>query len=240
MAIRYDKEFNKEINRVVANFNAKVKRLEQKEHELVPDKVKVSDIKLNYTSRDRLKSYLKRLESFSEIGAEDVVITKGGAKITNYELENLKKDKAIAKRLLTREINRAEERPSEYRVLRSSNINNLRAKRELVSRNIDLLNTSQLKSLLKNVNRVNTSKQTFYDNFFQMVNNEIGLAGESEDLAYIEKRLRDLTPNQLLEASRSEPHIKAILEYYNNEYATYEFLKDLRNNIDDIVASYKG
>ena len=94
MAIRYDKKLNQEINRTIKNFNQKIARLEKQERELLPSKITKKDLKSSVYTRAELQRKLKELQRFSKRGAEDIIETKGGVKLTQYELSNIKRENA--------------------------------------------------------------------------------------------------------------------------------------------------
>lgn len=104
MAIRYDKNFNKEIQKVVKNFNAKITRLEATEQEILPDKTSVKELKTIYKDRRQLKRKLKQLRKFSEKGMEKVLITPGGAEMTQWEYETGRADYTMVKRRLGKKV----------------------------------------------------------------------------------------------------------------------------------------
>ena len=105
MAIRYDKTLNKEINRVVKNFNNKVKRLEQSERDLMlPAKVSIKELKDEFRTRRELYRELEKLKRYSKRGIEETIITLGGAKISKYELENIKREARRIKYQISRQI----------------------------------------------------------------------------------------------------------------------------------------
>ena len=106
MAIRYDKKLNQEINRTIKNFNQKIARLEKQERELLPSKITKKDLKNSVYTRTELQRKLKELQRFSKRGAEDIITTRGGVRLTQYELQNIKRENARVKRNITREINR--------------------------------------------------------------------------------------------------------------------------------------
>lgn len=94
MAIRYDKKLDREINRTIKNFNQKVDRLEREERALyIPDRITKKQLKEAYTNRQDLRRKLKELQRFGERGAEQVLETKGGVLISQYELKNLKEER---------------------------------------------------------------------------------------------------------------------------------------------------
>ena len=105
MAIRYDKKLNQEINKTIKNFNQKVARLEKMGRELLPSKITKQQLKESSYNRKDLQRKLKQLQRFSKRGIEEVIETKGGVKLTKYELQNIKKENARIKQSITRRIN---------------------------------------------------------------------------------------------------------------------------------------
>lgn len=87
------------MQRVVNNYNAKVKRVTDKNPELsdfYPDKVSVRDLKKSEIySRKDLTQVLKRLQRFSQRGAEKIVRNEKGEAFTRYEVENIKKENRL-------------------------------------------------------------------------------------------------------------------------------------------------
>lgn len=74
--IRWKQSDNDELARVVRNFNAKLKRISNKNPELknaLPDKVSVKQLKELINTRQDLNRELNALKRFSKRGAEDVV-----------------------------------------------------------------------------------------------------------------------------------------------------------------------
>ena len=106
MAIRYDKKLNQEINRTIKNFNQKIARLEKQDRELLPSKITKKDLKNSVYTRTELRRKLKELQRFGTRGAEDIIETRGGARLTKYDYQNIKRENTRIKRNITREINR--------------------------------------------------------------------------------------------------------------------------------------
>lgn len=82
--IRWKQSDNKELAKVVHNFNAKIKRLEKKNPELkeaLPEKVSVKQLKNLIQTRKDLNRELRSLKRFSKRGAEEI-ITYGKNNIT--------------------------------------------------------------------------------------------------------------------------------------------------------------
>ena len=98
MAVRYDADFNKEIRRVVKNFNAKRNRAIKRGYKQVPQIQRVSELKARYATKRELRSELARLEKFNkQKDSLKEVETSGGATAINWELNYLKQNVIQAK-----------------------------------------------------------------------------------------------------------------------------------------------
>jgi len=106
--IRYDKKLNSEINRVVRNYNAKVKRVGNVGG-VTPPRVSVKQIKSNILlsggGRRELRRTLSNLELYSKRGMEDVIIESNmisARPVTRYEFtlekQNLRRARTSATR----------------------------------------------------------------------------------------------------------------------------------------------
>lgn len=101
--MNYNVKINKEIARVVKNFNQKVKRLESKGIKNVPKKISVKDVKENVYNRNDLRRELNRIKRFSRRGAEDVVMINGNP-ISRWEIRETGIQVATTKRAITRRL----------------------------------------------------------------------------------------------------------------------------------------
>ena len=74
------------LGKAVANFNKKVRELEAQEVDLkLPDELNYKNIKENTFTRSQFNNILKSLRRFTEEGAEDLFVTEGGERITQWE-----------------------------------------------------------------------------------------------------------------------------------------------------------
>ena len=94
---------NKEIARVVKNFNQKISRLEKLGRENLPEKIRIKDLKFKIYSSSDLKRELNKLKRFSSRGAEDV-LTGYGTPITKWEKRNIGIQVRTAKAKITRQL----------------------------------------------------------------------------------------------------------------------------------------
>lgn len=78
--IRWSESDNQELNRVVRNFNAKVSRLEKKYKDdatvVIPEKVRVRDMRKLIDTRRDLQVELRSMQAFSRKGSEKLVRAK--------------------------------------------------------------------------------------------------------------------------------------------------------------------
>lgn len=93
--IRWREDDKKELARLAKNFNAKIEYQLKKNPELkdvLPEKVKVKDLKKDIASRKDLNRTLEKLSSFSQRGMEKVVTNEKGERATLFEIEQTKKN----------------------------------------------------------------------------------------------------------------------------------------------------
>ena len=93
--IRWRESDKKELARLAKNFNAKLEYQLKKNPELkdvLPEKVKVRDLKKDIVSRKDLKRTLDKLATFSQRGMEKVVTNEKGERATLFEIEQAKKN----------------------------------------------------------------------------------------------------------------------------------------------------
>lgn len=265
MAIRYDKKLEQEINRTIKNFNQKIARLEKQEKQLLPSKISKRDIKENVYTRSELKRKLKELQSFSKRGAEDIIETSGGAKLTQYELSNLKKESARVKRNITREINRLKiEKPKVFGKTQASSFSemgdtdylNLIARRKALEKNIETLNKTELERFTKLVEKTGRNQQymnnIFKENYFTMLTDlAYYFDYDNDKLQELKQKLMNLKPNDFLNLFKTDKSIRAILDYYpivTNSFTAFnpdDIKEDVVNlydalidNIDEIIKGY--
>ena len=168
MAIRYDKKLNQEINRTIKNFNQKIARLERQDRELLPSKITKKDLKNSVYTRTELRRKLKQLQRFSNRNVEDVIETQGGARLTRYDYQNLKRENTRIKQNITREINRLRvNKPKIFGKMQTSTFSemgdtdylNLVARRKALEKDINKLSRDELERFTKLINKTGRSQQ---------------------------------------------------------------------------------
>lgn len=237
MAIRYDKKLNQEINRTIKNFNQKIARLEKQERELLPSKITKKDLKESVYSRRQLQRKLKELQRFSKRGAEDIITTRGGVRLTKYELNEIKRENARIKRNITREINRLKvNKPKIFGKSQSATFSqmgdtdylNLVARRKALEKDINKLSREEFERFTKLVEKTGRNQEymnnIFKENYFEMLTDLAYYYGyDNKKLDEMKKKLMKLKPNDFLRLFKEDKSIRAILDYYPIVTSNFDF-----------------
>ena len=265
MAIRYDKKLDQEINRTIKNFNQKIARLEKQEKELLPSKITKKDLKSSVYTRQELQRKLKELQRFSKRGAEDVITTRGGIRLTKYELNEIKLENARLKRNITHQINRLKaNKPRIFGKLQSTTFSemgdihylNLVARRKALEKDINKLSRDELERFTKLIEKTGKNQQymnsIFKQNYFDMLT-DLGyyFDYDNDELNTLKQKLMKLKPNDFLKLFKDDKSIRAILDYYPiitnsfNAINPDDIKEDVVNlydnlidNLDDILKDY--
>lgn len=228
MAIRYDKKLNQEINRTIKNFNQKIARLEKQDRELLPSKITKKDLKNSVYTRTELRRKLKELQRFGTRGAEDIIETRGGARLTKYDYQNIKRENTRIKRNITREINRLKvNKPKVFGKIQSSTFSemgdsdylNLVARRKALEKDINKLSRDELERFTKLIEKTGRSQQymnsIFKQNYFDMLTDlAYYFDYDNDKLNILKQKLMNLKPNDFLKLFKEDKSIRAILDYY--------------------------
>lgn len=228
MAIRYDKKLNQEINRTIKNFNQKIARLEKQDRELLPSKITKKDLKSGVYTRTELRRKLKELQRFGRRGAEDIIETSGGVRLTQYSYQNIKRENARIKRNITREINRLRvNKPKIFGKTQTSTFSemgdhdylNLVARRKALEKDINKLSRDELERFTKLIEKTGKNQQymnsIFKQNYFDMLT-DLGyyFDYDNDKLNILKQKLMNLKPNDFLKLFKEDKSIRAILDYY--------------------------
>ena len=228
MAIRYDKKLDQEINRTIKNFNQKIARLEKQEKELLPSKITKKELKSSVYTRQELQRKLKELQRFSKRGAEDVITTRGGIRLTKYELNEIKLENARLKRNITHQINRLKaNKPRIFGKLQSTTFSemgdihylNLVARRKALEKDINKLSRDEFERFTKLIEKTGKSQQymniIFKEIYFEMLTDLAYYFDYDKDkLKMLHDKLMKLKPNKFLRLFEEDKAIRAILDYY--------------------------
>lgn len=251
MAIRYDKKLDQEINRTIKNFNQKIARLEKQEKELLPSRITKKDLKDSVYTRNELQRKLKELQRFSKRGAEDIITTRGGIRLTNYELNEIKRENARLKRNITREINRlkvnkpkifGKTQTSTFSEMGDTDYLNLVARRKALEKDINKLSRDEFERFTKLIEKTGKSQQymnsIFKENYFEMLTDLAYYFDYDKDkLNKLRDKLMKLKPNDFLKLFKEDKSIRAILDYYPIVTNSFNAINpdDIK---DDVVTLY--
>lgn len=220
MAIRYTPELNKEIRRVVHNFNQKRNRAIKRGYTRLPDPLTVSELKNRYESKTLLKRDLKLLSEFNTGRDEALktVETSGGAKAIKWEYDYLKKNLQYAKRFYDREIRDASALDTPMAVAKAEYLNNLKAKREYLEMELAELNQSQFNTYKATINEYLEANQRYKSGYRSWMNE---IETIMRQLGYDNKTINKffegfdrLTPRQFLTMYRQNAIVSRIYELY--------------------------
>lgn len=228
MAIRYDKKLNQEINRTIKNFNQKIARLEKQDRELLPSKITKKDLKSGVYTRTELRRKLKELQRFGRRGAEDIIETSGGVRLTQYNYQNIKRENARIKRNITREINRLRvNKPKIFGKTQTSTFSemgdhdylNLVARRKALEKDINKLSRDEFERFTKLIEKTGKNQQymnsIFKQNYFDMLTDlAYYFDYDNDKLNILKQKLMNLKPNDFLKLFKEDKSIRAILDYY--------------------------
>ena len=228
MAIRYDKKLNQEINRTIKNFNQKIVRLEKQDRELLPSKITKKDLKSGVYTRTELRRKLKELQRFGRRGAEDIIETSGGVRLTQYNYQNIKRENARIKRNITREINRLRvNKPKIFGKTQTSTFSemgdhdylNLVARRKALEKDINKLSRDEFERFTKLIEKTGKNQQymnsIFKQNYFDMLTDlAYYFDYDNDKLNILKQKLMNLKPNDFLKLFKEDKSIRAILDYY--------------------------
>lgn len=229
MAIRFDKKLDKEINKTIKNFNQKIARLEREERALfVPAKVTKKEIVEGYKTRTDLRRKLKELQSFGERGAEQVLETKGGVLISQYELKNIKREKQRVLYNLKRELTKlgvqkikvaGVEQDVTFKESGDENYLNKLERYSLLKADISKMTQEELDEYLALLEKTKQYKNYrdnhFYDNYMQGLY-EIGRFYNVDEVKMqaIRDKFYSLEPDKFLKVYDTDKAVQEIMHYY--------------------------
>ena len=172
--------------------------------------------------------WIVELQRFSKRGIEEIVETRGGVRLTKYELNEIKRENARVKRNLTREINRlkidkpkifGKEQTSTFSEMGDTDYLNLIARRKALEKNVNVLNKDEFERFTKLVKKTGRNQQymnnIFKENYFEMLT-DLGyyFDYDNDKLEKLKQKLLNLKPNDFLKLFKDDKSIRAILDYY--------------------------
>ena len=266
MAYKFSKYNERELQKAVNKFNAKIKRLESVDREIdIPVKESIKAIKDRVNSKWDLNREIDRLERFTKRNAEDLIKNKSGVVMSRWEYENIQREQKRLNARLLRDIERYSNiTPTEfgkaqavtYAQMGDEKLSNLKARQKAISsKSVMKANREQLKNLQTLLNKTAANyrkdKDIFYNNFLDgtLLNTAYFIGYDEQKIKYIKDKLNKLSPTQFTKAFEQEQALKDIQLRYdltkedgiNPEILENDItplLDNLYENIDQIVDSY--
>lgn len=253
MAIRFDADLNKHIKRTIDAFNKKRNRAERKGLKYLPSKQSIKSFKEEFggqsANRRELLRKLKELESFNLRNAGQLVELESTEMTSKYNYDLAKKHQRRLRRQIEKEIAEQESytQAKPHLIMRRSRLSMLQNIKSALLNKIHSRDT--MRSINAQYQREYSSERldNFHDSFFEMMKQETEFIGfDKSKIDAIEKKLRNVKPDVLINMRNNNPLISMIVERYDsdNEYNQYDYqalseLYDrLYNEIDDIIDEF--
>lgn len=260
MAIRYTRKTDQEINRVLRNFNQKVKRLEKLDRELeLPQTISKRDL-TNVSSKQELTRKLNELKRFSRKGIEESIKLATGEIISKYEQKETGIKLRSAKAKLTRKIQMFESSKPKvagkvqsvtFAQMGDSTYLKLVAERErLKNKNIKTMGKQELRGLRDLTSKIlrNNNKQ-FRDNYKKMIS-DIAFMGkyDKDKIGKMMNRIDKLSDSGFMKLFNEDKIFQEIIYRYDSIKAEnmMDFSLDnnmlfdeIYENIDTILNDYQ-
>lgn len=238
--IRWDAKFNREFNRIINNYNAKIRRLEKKGAKRLPERVSKAELRKAFSGRSgrrsELRYQLRELTRFSKRGAEDILIF-GGEKMTRFKFEQGKRRRTRLLRKLSREIEFQRKLVDPYKPFSRSRLDMLQNIRKnlLEDKTISL---DRLREIDVQFSReyAPTRLDNFYDEFFKNIEKQADFVEyDKEKFQYIKERLSKLPPDILYKMERTDDRIAFFFDHYKEDgtYNDYD-KKSIEGNLDSL------
>lgn len=247
---RYDRELSLEIDRTVNRFNAKIKRLERLDRNLeLPEPIERTDIVTYKSSKSSIQKRLKEYQKFLERGAEETIETSGGARISKYELNQIKDRQRTTKARLTRELKRLKDKPvriageeqaGTFSSMGDSEYYERLAQRRALEKDVNKLDKEGLNRFKKMVGRLSNKGDKDYilkENYLEILEKTAYSYGiDKREFDEIKRKLNKLSPSQFAKLFSEDKAIQALMDSYSQmkTITSASGQKSLENNIDDL------
>ena len=252
------------IDKILHNYNAKVRRLEKsnKSNIIIPKKITKQEFLNSVYTKRETNLALKDLQKFLVRGAENTKKV-GNITLSNYEHNLLKAQKSRARYKLK---NKIEAYNRDVKILGSSQgypkkmlmdntYENLIAKQMKLSTNIrDLQDRQELKEFMSFLGAQTKSINVqFRENYYKMLRVNAQTSGfDTEKIEEIIKKLNKVNNNNFFKMYNDDERLKLFLERYdvltknisnaknsdNDLNKIYIELDELYKNIDNVIKDY--
>lgn len=255
MGKRVSKQLNKQLQNAVKNFNAKIRRLENRGYSgYVPEKLKASSVSAAATSSRDIRKEIKEMERFTKRGSEEIITTRGGYKGSRYEIGKISREKQSAIRSVKKELAKLETTKIKnagkiesvtYAQMGDEQYINLRKRLDaLQSKPISRMTAEEVKRIQKlsqkTIDKFNPIKAAqFRQNYYKMLKDQAYIINYPEDaIDEIISRLNDLSDKELVDLFNSDKALKEIANQYSErkdqKIMNQEFQANYESRIEDL------
>lgn len=268
LAVRYDRDFLKEIRKVINSYNSKITRLSRSnENYVLPKKFSEEAFTaLRATARTRadVRRRLKDLQSFTARGGEKN-IKVGNSYVPKYLHTNIKRYQRLLKVRTNKKMRELEtrhpiqngvEQPFTFSQYGSQEYLTLKAKSGLLlAKDIDNMSIKEKQNYLEKLiaNTTERDPNVWKENYIAMLEDSALSYGYDPDkLEVIVERLKKINPENFDDLTFINRNIKEIVYYYKaleNIETTSELqdvgedvisnLDSIYDNLDEILAIYE-
>lgn len=217
MAIHYTREENAYLRRQVANFQKKVKRLQRKgvSQGLLPNNIKVSDLKRTYDTWEDLEARLEQMRNFSSVG-----VTRQTSKgLVGTDILFRYKQQEIDESVILAKQRRDSLRQTKGRSpIKTQSLRNLTRKIQKISVDLEDIDFKTLQKVNANaltLEEYSDRSETFYESFYKMLFQASEYSGANEEIIKdIKESLDKFTPEELSELLEKEDTISDLMAKY--------------------------
>lgn len=239
MAIRFDAGYNANMRKIVANYNQRRKRMEQAGIRNIPEPALVSELKGRYSVRSDLDRELERLKNLGRGDVLEKIETSGGVKAVKWQVQYLKNNVKNARNYFEREYERVSKRTAKFPGERQY-LDNIRAKIDLLDRNINFMDQADFRSAISSVNEFAmspTMRKAQYRGFLSEVDWVMEKLGyDDDDRAKFFNKFHKLTPSQFLYMYDNNDIISRIYRLYHKDYGEEDArLTDSEANAEELI-----
>lgn len=262
MAIRWDREFKREIRREVDRANKKFARARKMGFAKVPKNIKSSEVKKifggKYATRDEVRRYLKQYSQSSTRNLSKIVELENGTTVNLQRLEIGKQRQQRLLRTFKKELKEAKVREAHTR---GKGLPFIRDNIESLENTISVLSKpvraseSQLRTIDEYYTRRYSSakKESFEEALFNTMDDQLEKITLSNDpiedakmKRELREKLRNMDVDTLIKMNREEDDFADILDRYKNkdEYVVEDLApiekayRSLYKNIDTYIKVY--
>lgn len=257
--IKFDNNLNRQIQRTVKNFNAKVRynKTKTRGKGMLPRTISVKELKEKYSDKSRAELQ-KQLKLYQSFGQRDALERTGNSRLSkweeNYFKANLEKTKQFYEQEisdLTRIIG-----GETYQHLRlNDRLTNLKRQQEQLDKDFSLLDENEIKLMRGVFNYAERSDEiknkAFHLYLSQLSRTMANLGYPKREIEELLNRFNILSENEFTEMIRNEDLLDAVYDLVDSPKSRGEFelmtdenrargiVEEIKNRVNEIISKYK-